>query len=74
MTKALCSAANAMNTVQGTRFFDAASGRSMMLVESGDWDGWIFYLHHDGRWVSIRKATAEDVVKIKTSQKQSANT
>jgi len=52
----------------GTRFYDIESGREMILV--GDDDpreeirGWICYKHPDGQWVTLRKATANDLSRL----------
>lgn len=45
----------------GIDFYDAASGRLLKLVTAGPWRGWLAYLHPDGQWVSLRKATLEDL-------------
>jgi hypothetical protein len=44
----------------GTRFYDARSGRMMLLVEEPGHpnDGWLCFRHVDGQWVTLRKATA----------------
>lgn len=44
----------------GTRFFDAAFGREMVLVKEGHAKGWLCYRHPDGQWVTLREATAAD--------------
>ena len=44
-------------------FYDAASNRQMMLGTWGD-EKWVFYKHPDGQWVSLRKATDDDVTRV----------
>lgn len=48
----------------GTSFFDANTGRNMRLVTAGEWKGWIVYRHPDGGWVSLRRATQDDLARI----------
>jgi hypothetical protein len=49
----------------GTRFFDLATGRHMLLVAEGESHaGWLCYRHPDGQWVTLRKATEEDRAKL----------
>lgn len=45
----------------GMIFYDRASRREMMLVTDGHWRGWLCYRHAEGQWVSLRKATRDDV-------------
>ena len=45
-------------------FFDAASERFMRLMYDGPYAGWIFFRHPDGQWVSLRKATDDDMDRI----------
>jgi hypothetical protein len=50
----------------GLALRDAVTGREMLLVsEPGHiyW-GWLLYRHPDGDWVTLRKATAADQVRI----------
>jgi len=53
---------------KGCRFYDAASGREMMLVDEDEprksIRGWILYRHPDGQWVTLRVATPEDRERI----------
>ncbi len=50
---------------KGTRFHDRASGREMLLVAEGEsFAGWLCYRHPDGQWVSLRKATPDDLERI----------
>ena len=44
-------------------FYDAASGRQMMLGTWGD-EKWMFYKHPDGQWVSLREATDDDIHRV----------
>lgn len=54
---------------KGTMFFDMASNREMILVAEGEsFAGWLCYRHPDGQWVSLRKATDDDIAKIKAAQ------
>ena len=50
----------------GLRFFDNASKREMLLVydDAPQWAGWLFWRHPDGQWVSLRKATTDDRLRI----------
>ena len=59
---------------QGTRFWDAASDREMLLVDEPerDFDGWLCYRHPDGQWVSLRKATEEDFTRLLTMAERDA--
>lgn len=47
-------------------FFDDNSGRQMLYVylDAPQWSGWLFFKHPDGHWVSMRKATEQDVAAI----------
>ncbi len=49
---------------KGTRFYDKASGREMKYVTEGHAKGWIVYKHPDGQWVTLRKATEEDLLAL----------
>lgn len=55
-------------TPKGIEFIDLHSGRQMLLVseeeEQVSWRGWIMWRHPDGQWVSLRKATADDRLRI----------
>ena len=55
---------------KGTRFFDAATNRQMLFVQDKDhsFDGWLCYRHPDGQWVTLRKATDDDIARIKAAQ------
>lgn len=46
---------------KGLEFFDARSNRHLLLVQEGEWKGWLFYRHSDLTWVSVRPATEEDL-------------
>ena len=47
------------------RFWDEASQREMMLnLDEGGWYGWLFYRHPDGEWVSVRKATEQELFRL----------
>lgn len=54
-----------MTDVFGIEFYDAATGRTMKYAypeeENGGWGGWLFFKHPDGQWVSLRKATDDDL-------------
>ena len=53
--------------VSGLEFFDAASKRTLKYVypDTPHWTaGWILYRHPDGQWVTLRKATKDDVSRI----------
>lgn len=57
--------------VDGVVFYDAANNREMLLVDNSHptWGGWLMYKHPDGKWVSYRKATHEDMAKIEQAKK-----
>ena len=44
-------------------YFDDAKRGLMKLEQWGD-ELWLFYKHPDGQWVSLRKATDEDLDKL----------
>ena len=53
----------------GIEFYDAASGRRMLLVDDGEprasARGWLFYWNDAyGNWVSLRKATDADLLQL----------
>jgi hypothetical protein len=51
----------------GIEFFDAATSRRMKYVYPGSshWTaGWLLYKHPDGQWVTLRKATRDDIAAI----------
>lgn len=52
------------NEPAGTPFYDNASQRRMKYVVEGPWKGWIIYQHADGHWVTLRKATDEDIIAL----------
>ena len=58
----------------GPTFYDANSGRTLKLVEEGSWSGWLCYKHTDGQWVSLRKATADDLKRIEEAVQQDMRT
>ena len=51
----------------GIAFFDKASRRVMKLVTDGQFKDWIVYKHPEGQWVSLRKATEDDLKRLKTA-------
>lgn len=51
----------------GLEFFDNATKKRMKYVypDSKHWAaGWILYKHPDGQWVTLRKATQQDIERI----------
>ena len=51
----------------GINFYDNATGKHMKYVypDSPHWTaGWILYKHPDGQWVTLRKATDDDINRI----------
>jgi hypothetical protein len=46
---------------KGLKFYDHNSKREMMLVTEGHAKDWIVYRHPDGQWVTLRKATDDDL-------------
>ncbi len=57
-----------MTDIFGIEFYDATTGLTMKYAypekENGGWGGWLFYKHPDGQWVSLRKATDDDLGRI----------
>ena len=53
----------------GTRFYDIAGQRSMLLVSEHepreDLRGWLLWRHPDGQWVTLRKATDDDLARVR---------
>jgi hypothetical protein len=49
---------------KGIKFFEMGSKHELLLVVEGSWAGWLLYRHPDGQWVSLRKATQDDLAKI----------
>ena len=48
-------------------FHDGATGRTLRYVypdAPSDFSGWLIYRHADGHWVSLRKATDEDIRRL----------
>ena len=48
-------------------FYDGASSRRMCYVypsASGHYAGWLLYQHADGHWVTLRKATDDDIERM----------
>lgn len=49
----------------GINFFDVNSHQEMLLIAEPDpHAGWICYKHPDGQWVTLRKATEQDLQKL----------
>lgn len=51
----------------GVEFYDRASGREMLLIDSlaiGCHNGWLCFKHPDGQWVTQRLATSDDRYRI----------
>lgn len=53
-----------LSSEPGFVFYDANSMRKLMLVEHGVMAGWLCYKHPDGQWVTLRKATEDDLGRI----------
>ena len=55
----------------GAKFFDIATNREMILIEDekSSYKGWLCYKHPDGQWVTLRKATNDDIEKIKAAKR-----
>jgi hypothetical protein len=47
----------------GQQFYDKATQQEMMIKTVGDVP-WLYYKHPNGQWVTLRKATAEDIRRI----------
>lgn len=43
------------------KFYDVGNDRQMMLSDLYDAGLWMLYQHVDGHWVTLRKATFEDI-------------
>jgi hypothetical protein len=53
--------------VPGLEFYEAKTRKQMKYVypDSEHWArGWILYKHPDGQWVTLRKATQDDIDRI----------
>jgi len=54
--------------MSGMEFFDVASETEMKYFypeNDHPFAGWIAYKHPDGQWVSLRKASDQDLVRLK---------
>lgn len=63
---------NTLSGLSGVEFFDTTSNRQMKYVyrDSNHWAaGWILY-RHDGQWVTLRKATKQDIDAINRAMKE----
>lgn len=49
---------------KGLKFYDKASNREMLFVQEGWAKGWICFKQPDGQWVTLRKATKDDKIKL----------
>lgn len=53
---------------KGVRFYDMASDREMLLIADDEpqesFRGWLCWRHREGHWVTLRKATADDLERI----------
>ena len=49
---------------QGIQFYDQASRREMILINQGPHTGWLVYKHPDGQWVTLRRASDEDLASL----------
>lgn len=59
---------------QGTRFYDAASRREMLLINEPGHpnDGWLCWRHPDDQWVTERKAGDLDRMQIASARDRAA--
>jgi len=46
---------------QGFRFQDVNQGEMILIQEKGSFEGWLCYRNADDQWVSLRKATDQDI-------------
>lgn len=55
---------------EGFRFWDNANQREMLLVDNDGsaYHGWLCYLGADGQWVTLRKATEDDLARIEEAK------
>lgn len=54
-------------TLHGVSFFDGVSNRKMRYLypDAGHWSaGWIVVQNRSGEWMTLRKATSEDILSI----------
>jgi len=61
-------------TLSGVSFFDVASTRNMRYIypDVGHWTaGWLIVQNRSGAWMTLRKATAEDLAAINAAVVQS---
>ena len=49
------------------RYIWLAANRVEGLMVEGPYDGWIVFKHPDGQWVTERKATEDEILKITAS-------
>lgn len=57
-------------TLSGVSFFDGKSQRKMRYIypDAGHWTaGWIVVENASGEWMTLRKATEEDIASINTA-------
>ena len=52
-----------LNALLNGKTFCCRSHGELMLQRWGD-DMWLFRKHPDGQWVSMRKATGDDIAKV----------
>ena len=58
------------NTLHGISFFDDASQRCMRYIypDAGHWcAGWIIVQNPSGEWITLRKATDEDIAALNSA-------
>ena len=59
-----------IDVLPGLTFFDQVSGRDMRYVypDTPHWAaGWLLYRHPEGQWVTLRRATEEDVARLSSA-------
>lgn len=56
--------------ISGISFYSQALGKQMRYLypDCGHhWAGWILFKHTDGQWVSLRKATDQDIAELSSA-------
>lgn len=49
-------------------FYDAKQGLMKLDYWSNGEEPWLFYRHPDGQWVSLRRATKDDIDKLESTK------
>lgn len=50
---------------KGISWYDKAFATYMVLVQGGEWDGWLIRFDRDrNQWVSVRRANRQDIARV----------